>query len=309
MATLNVCLFGRLSLRHNGQVLTGFEARKTQELLCYLLLHRNQSHHREALAATLWSETCADRSKKNLRQVLWQLQSALDRQCESSSRSLLRVDADWVDLNSQADLWLDVAVFEQAFTPVRDVQGRDLDSQRAEVLKSAARLYHGDLLEGLYEDWCLQERERLQNMYLTILDKLMGYCEAHSEYESGIVHGTRVLAFDRAREHTHRQLMRLQYLAGNRTAALRQYERCIAALDAELAVKPANATVALYEQIRDDHVDGVRLSEAQRSEMPEATLVPLPEVLSCFKRLRELLTDVEKTVQQGIQGIERNAGR
>ena len=31
--------------------------RKTNELLALLLLHKHQSHHREKLAATLWSES------------------------------------------------------------------------------------------------------------------------------------------------------------------------------------------------------------------------------------------------------------
>ena len=37
-------------------------------------------------------------------------------------------------------------------------------------------VYRGDLLEGCYQDWCLFERERLQNAYLAMLDKLMVRC-------------------------------------------------------------------------------------------------------------------------------------
>jgi len=40
-------------------------------------------------------------------------------------------------------------------------------------LQEAVRLSYADLLEGWYQDWCLYERERLQNIYLLILDKLM----------------------------------------------------------------------------------------------------------------------------------------
>src|ERR1700675_5041594 len=92
-------------------------------------------------------------------------------------------------------------------------------------------------------------------MSLAMRSKLMSYCESHDQYENGLQHGARILACDRAREHTHWRLMRLQYLAGNRTGALRQYERCVAALREELGVKPAKRTTELYEQIRDDSVD------------------------------------------------------
>ena len=57
------------------------------------------------------------------------------------------------------------------------------------------------------------------------------------EYEAGQNYGSIILGFDRARESTHRHLMQLYYLAGDRTGALRQYERCARALDAELGVR------------------------------------------------------------------------
>ena len=54
----------------------------------------------------------------------------------------------------------------------------------------------------------------------------------------GLAYGMRVLQIDHARERTHRQIMRLQYQAGDRTAALRQYLRCRLALSEELALNP-----------------------------------------------------------------------
>src|SRR5262249_45023608 len=152
--------------------------------------------------------------------------------------------------NQAAELWFDVLLFEQAFALVQDVPGRQLVASSAQVLKTAEELYRGKLLEGWYSDWCLYERERLQHMYLAMLDKLMEYSEAHQEYETGQTYGMRALRYDRARERTHRRMMRLQYLAGDRTAALYQYERCAAALQEELGVQPAQSTVVLYEKIR-----------------------------------------------------------
>ena len=304
MARITVCLFGKLSIQSNGHALSGLDARKIQQLLCYLLLHRDHPQPREVLASLLWSDNSTDQSKKYLRQTLWQLQSALDQRHKLFNGSLLTVDADWVDLHSGADLWLDVATFEDAFTPVKDIQGRDLDPEMAQRLESAVQLYHGDLLEGWYEDWCLFERERLQNMYLAMLDKLMGYCEANKQYETGIVYGTRILFFDRAREHTHRHLMLLQYLAGNRSAALRQYERCSIALDEELGVKPAKSTLALYEQIRHDHIHSLTNPSIKTAHTPQLTAAPAPELLGRLNQVIDLLAHVQNVAQHGMEAIE-----
>jgi len=63
-------------------------------------------------------------------------------------------------------------------------------------------IYQGNLLEAWYQDWCLYERERLQKLFLAMLDMLMDYCEAPQDYETGRTFGNRILQDDRAREHT-----------------------------------------------------------------------------------------------------------
>ncbi|HJT58255.1 MAG TPA: BTAD domain-containing putative transcriptional regulator, partial [Ktedonobacteraceae bacterium] len=187
MSTLSIQLFGKFCVRRNEQVLDGFDARKVQELFCYLLLHRDHSLSREALASLLWPETTTSLSKKNLRQALWQLQTALGSQNEALHERVLLVEPEWVQLNAEADVWLDVAVFEQTYERVQKIAGQELDAQTVQYVQDAIQLYQGPLLEGWYQDWCIQEREGLQNHYLSMLDKLMSYCEAHHDYETSLL--------------------------------------------------------------------------------------------------------------------------
>ena len=56
----------------------------------------------------------------------------------------------------------------------------------------------GDLIETLYSDWCIYERDRLQLVYLAMLEKLMGYCEDRQRYPQGIAYGQRILRYDPA---------------------------------------------------------------------------------------------------------------
>jgi DNA-binding SARP family transcriptional activator len=213
----------------------------------------------------------------------------------------LSVEPEWVQLNPEADFWLDVMVLEQAFAGVQGVPGNALDEQGAQALQRAVALYRGDLLEGWYQDWCLYERERLQHMYLAMLDKLMGYCEARRQYEAGLAYGTQMLRYVRARERTHRRLMRLHYLNQDRTAALRQFERCVAALREELDVEPAQRTIALCQQIRSDR-------PGRGSQRPPASGTALesaaPRVLGYLQRLHGVLAEVQGQVEQEIETVE-----
>lgn len=304
MSPLQVRLFGKVYISHKGVDVNGINAPKVQELFCYLLLFRDRPHPRETLAELFWGNRSIAHSKKYLRQALWQIQSALSAQIGQGSQNLLTAESEWVMLNSSASLWLDVAEFENSVYAYQSKLGRQLDPQGFQELCESAELYRGDLLQGCYQDWCLFERERLQNIFLALLDKLMDYCEAHQEYETGLKYGSQILRHDYARERTHRRLMRLYYLSGNRTEALRQYKHCKKALKQELDVQPSLRTTSLYNQIRLDRLPELSApSPSARSSDPAAE--PLSKVLVRLNQLHQLFYSLQEEIKDDIQLIER----
>lgn len=310
MATLRIFLFGKFEMWSGDQAVGGFEARKAQELLCFLLLHRDHTHARESLANMLWEDRPSAHARKYLRQTLWQLQSVLETGTQPGANGrVLSVEDDWVSLNAGAQLWLDVQCFEQAYRLCQDTAGKELGAPQTAALCGAVELYRGDLLEGCYRDWCLFERERLQNMYLEMLDKLVGFCIAHQNYADGLRYGGQILRCDRARERTHRRLMLLHYLSGDRTAALRQYERCVAALAEELDVRPSRRTYLLAEQIRRDQLEGdPRARPSVRSADDPASVI-FQDVLLRLKQTDSLLVAAHQQVRRDIQTIEYLIGQ
>ena len=300
---LQIHLFGKFCVNDIAQSVNILEARKAQELFSYLLLHRNRPQPRENLVDVLWSQSTKDQAQKGLRQALWQLQTSLETPALGVADAILQVDAGWVQINPAVDLWLDVAMLEQAFAQTQGITGQALDGQSAQHLALAVQLYQGDLLEGCYEDWCLIERTRLQNIYLALLDKLVDYNEMQANYETALAYGQQILHYDCAREQTHRKLMKLYCLAGNRTGALRQYEACVAALFTELDVKPARRTEALYQAIKADQVE----------ERPPNTLLTLPQrptstslpaLLEHLQQMSVALADLQRNVAEDIEIIE-----
>jgi len=288
MHFLSVHLFGKFCVKCWDQPQPGFESGHPCELFSYLLLHRERPQQREVLADALWGDQPKGASRKHLRQALWQL-NAIFTPLRNDGHNVLAADANWVSIDPYADLWLDTAIFEQACDRVKGVPGNSIDPPRAENLHEAISLYRGELLEGCYHDWCLLERERFRNMYLMTLDKLMVYHEASGEYEAAIGFGNRALAEDPAHESTHRRMMRLYCLAGDRTAALRQYERCEATLYSELSAEPAASTVALYEQIR----------RGQKEQLLGGT-----QIVSHLKRLQTMVEEIQAQLSSDIRALE-----
>lgn len=300
MALFQISLFGRLRCMVDNDPVGGIESRKVQELLIYLLLHRTHPCTRESLATLMWGERNDAQAKKYLRQALWQLQSALDAACHPTI-PLLHVDAEWVEINQSASIWLDIDQFEHTYETTRQLEGHSLSEQQVDALCEAVALYQGDLLDGWYQDWCIFERERFQQMYLTMLDKLIAYAEHIQDFMMGVHYCELALRSDPARERTHRRLMRLHYLAGNRTVALRQYEICVEMLRRELDIEPAKSTLLLYQQIRSDQVD------AQSNGVPsvQRTAVDLDELSDILAHLGQIQATLVQTLQLVQSDIER----
>jgi DNA-binding SARP family transcriptional activator len=170
-------------------------------------------------------------------------------------------------------------------------------------LKDAVTLYNDDLLPGYYQDWILFERERLQNMYLLMLDKLIVYLQFRGEYEVAQGYGATILRYDPARERTHRQLMHLYSLAGDRTSALRQFDRCANALKQELGVKPERKTVELYERIKSDQMG----HNDPTSDPPQNSASH--DILTRLKQLQAIVSGVQRRIQRDIKSIEEKTSR
>lgn len=299
MGDLSIRLLGGFRIEQDSEDIPSLEAGKPTELFSYLLLNRNRPHSREMLAGLLWEDCPTATARKNLRQALWNLQSVLAGVSNVDVERFLRVSTDAIRLNHAQGIWLDVAVIEDAYRDVRGVPGEDLTAEQALLLGAAVALYEGDLLEGWYQNWCIYAREAVQQSYLTMLDKLMAYAESHATYEDGIIYGERTLRCDPARERTHRRLMRLHYLAGDRTAALRQFDRCVSILETELDVVPATSTQELASAIRAD-----RLPISQPLVTESFAPVLRSDVACHLREMQGQLLQLHALLQQEITTLE-----
>jgi DNA-binding SARP family transcriptional activator len=302
MDTLQISLFGKFEVRTGRQQVVDVGSQKMRELLAYLLIFRDRPHYREELATLLWEDSSATQARGYLRQTLYHVQSLL-KQSAGSENGLLQLESDWVRVDSRGEYWLDVASFEQAYSLCRGVPGRALDREKVQALQRAVALYRGNLLESWYQDWCIFERTRLQNTYLALLDKLLAYCESHGDYESGVEYATQILRADRAHEKTYRRLMRLQFLIGDRSNALRTYRLCLAELEADLGVAPSEQTTDLYRQIQNDRLEDsdASLFDALTGQA-EASMLNF--VLDQFIYLKDKLGDIQHKLETDIELIK-----
>jgi DNA-binding SARP family transcriptional activator len=302
MSVLSISLFGKFTARRDGRIVK-LPGGKPQELLSYLLVYRNRPHSREVLAETIWGDAQAEKNKKQLRQTLWQLNSILAPRQSKTGPPLLVIDLDWVQINAESGIVLDIASFDEAALIVQNISGRQLEADCARLLESAVGLYVGDLLECNYQDWCFYERERLQNTYLMLLDKLVCYYYQAGLFEKGLMLAYRILAIDGTHEKSHRQIMRFHYLSGNRPAALKQYEKCVEVLKQEMNVGPDKRTHALYEQLRSDNYQHSGVPEEDPFP-PNAPKFSLSGTVTRLKKLDLIIDKIQKELRKELEIAE-----
>src|SRR5215831_8361079 len=237
MATLKLCLLGGFDFKTDAGRPVPIARRKVQAMLAYLACHPGQAQSRDKLTSLFWPEFDERQARANFRKALFVLRPAL-----APAPLSLRVGEDEVALDC-ATLDVDVLAFQRL---VR--QGSPPS------LQQAADLYRGDLLEGLavatlpFEEWLTAERERLRDLALEALARLLGH-QTKADEPLAVETARRLLALDPLQEAVHRTLIRMYARQGRRDAALRQYQSCVETLRRELSVEPEAETRQLYQEV------------------------------------------------------------
>ena len=215
-----------------GEELLHFPVKKTLALVAYLMLEGKVT--RGKLADLFWSDNNDEDARRNLRRELHRLR-------EAGLRDRLEAVGEQVFLTEPLET--DVRQFEFAL--------------EHHELEKALELWHGKLLDGLelpgatgFHDWLEGRREKLGQLRRRAMLELAERLETRGEWRTALELHLELLQEDRLQERTHREVMRLHDLLGEREAALEQFERCRLALDSELGLEPLPETVHLAERIR-----------------------------------------------------------
>jgi len=263
MARLELTLLGGLETGRDDGRPFPLSARKARALLAYLAMQPGRSFARDTLAALLWEASGDAQARTSLRQAL----TAIRRAATPGLDDVLATTGDTVALRP-ALVACDALAFERA--TVADAA-------------AAVALYRGDFLagfhvgEGGFDDWASAERERLRELALGTLTRLLDAALGDADSQYAVELAQRVLRFDPLRESAHRALMRLYARQRRTAAALRQYRLLRETLRRELGVPPEPATEALHREIAADRrgrPDGATAAEAGTDTEP--TPAPTP---------------------------------
>jgi predicted ATPase/DNA-binding SARP family transcriptional activator len=269
---LSLRFFGAPYLERDGQRVEP-DTRKAIALLAYLVV-TGQPHTRDALAALLYPENDESHAKAALRRTLSALNKTLGEGNLSTAHDAVAIDAN-------PSLWVDVNEFTNLLN-----QAQSCRHDAAEAcpiclpwLEQAACLYRGDFLAGFslrdcpgFDEWQYFKSEELRRQYATALGKLARSASQNADHEKAIAHARQWVALDPLMEDAQRELMVCYVQAGQRNAALRQYQTFAHLLEKELGVAPLEETQNLYHLIQQNQLG--RTSQGIDMAAPGSPLSP-----------------------------------
>jgi DNA-binding SARP family transcriptional activator len=248
-STLRARFFGHFELRCDGEIVDLGPNNKAITILKYLLANRSRPVSQDHLMGWLWPES-------NLKKARWSLNSAIHglrkllNGCPSVSPNYVSLEDGYYRLSPSVRVSTDVDEFDSHYERGRILEKEYRMGEAAIEYEKAIDLYRGDyLIEDLYEDWTMVERERLANAYMDILDRLAVHYMEVEQHQESIRTCYRVLEKDRCHEDSYRLLMRCYAQIGQLSTAVRQYRMCEQILGQEYGTSPSLETRSLLRSI------------------------------------------------------------
>ncbi|MEM7114867.1 MAG: BTAD domain-containing putative transcriptional regulator [Chloroflexota bacterium] len=292
MPHLSLSFFGAFQATLDGNPILHFRSANARALLVYLVMQPERSFTREQLATLIWPYLDDSAAKKSLRQTLYQLRRVLGDSDQSPTPFLL-VTQQSVQWNTASDYALDVKSFLQRV------------EMETAVFDNLDPFLLGFVSESeVYENWLRIARERLQRIALEKLHKLTIAALAKQQFSQAQTYAQKQLALEPWRESAQQQLMRAYALAGDRTAALAQYESCVVTLTDELGVEPTAETVDLYEAIASGKI-APTAKLAIPAKAPQAAQPTAPPLPHTDRASEEVL--LQKVYRFWIEGVYEQA--
>lgn len=246
---LNVHFFGSFSIWAGGKKLPMLPGEKVKALLAYFLYNYQKPVHREKLLSKFWGYTDPSCARNSMNVAIHNIRRHfLDF---FPDREFIQYENGAYLLNPTIDINTDAERFLRHWKQGRSL---DQDGQLEEALPDyhrAVSLYGGDFLENIhYEEWCESERDQLKETYLQMLDRLGAHYFQKEQFRAAIQIFKKMLSKDNCLEAVHRKVILSYYQLGQRDKAVKQYHKCVSALQQELNIEPSQRTRELIQLIK-----------------------------------------------------------
>jgi two-component SAPR family response regulator len=238
---LEIRALGGTEVRKEGELLPGSAWRSTRARALFFYIVDRQQVRKDDIGLDFWPDFSPGKISSNFHATLWRVRQAL------GGKDLIIFNDDSYSLHPAISVWYDVAEFENYLRQASD--STLAETERAEILRQALRLYRGDFLHDVFLEWADQRREELQNGYMDALVTLAGMEQAKEHFAEARELYAKALNIDPYRDHIHLAVMQCLVSAGSPSAAKAHFQDYKATLHRDLNAEPLPELQMFYEKL------------------------------------------------------------
>ena len=222
--------------------------KRARDIFCYIATSRHRRVEKETLIEAFWGEAELGAIEKNFHPTISHIRKALNSRQTLKQNFLLFRDGSY-QLNPELTYSIDTEEFSY-FVAEAEKAYRDKENDRLwENIEAAHRLYRGDFMAGVYEDWAEELRGFYQEQHTRILKSMAKFAFREKSWTKALGFASDILREDPFREDIHSLIMRIYAAQNKRAAAKEQYYKLQKLLKEELGVEPAPETRRVYQEL------------------------------------------------------------
>ncbi|TLS38359.1 transcriptional regulator [Pseudalkalibacillus caeni] len=223
---------------------------KAKELFQVFITRFKKWIPKSELLNLLWKDLDEETATRDFKVALNALNKVLEPERKARTAPFfIERQGSTYGLNRSAGIEVDARRFEQL---IEEGLSEPETHRSIKKLTIGLELYKGDYLPNRrYEDWCIEERERLMVLFLRGAEYLAQLKVKEEKFDEAIHWCNEILARDACWEEAYRLLMYCYYRKNNRPYALKVYEKCMNKLMEEMGVEPLDTTKRMAYMIQE----------------------------------------------------------
>lgn len=222
--------------------------RRARDIFCYIATSKNRRVLKEVLIEAFWPDEDLETVEKNFHPTISHIRKALNSRQPFKQNFLIFRDGAY-QLNPELSYSIDAEEFEQLIVEAEKAKREKDVARQRESLESAHKIYRGEFMSGVYEDWAEERRQFYSEQSARVVAALAKLSFSEKHWADALKYAGEALAVDPFREDMHRLTMKTFTAQGKPASVKKHFEKMKKTLHTELGIEPAEETKRLFAEL------------------------------------------------------------
>lgn len=222
--------------------------RRARDIFCFVATSKHRRVAKDIVIDTFWRDEATAVIDKNFHPTISHIRKALNGGQPFKLNFLVFRDGAY-QLNPDLSYAIDVEEFERLIADA-EIAKREKDDERlSELLESAYRLYRGEFMPGVYDDWAEQRRKFYLEQFQRVVAALAKLAFKQRRWADALKFSGQALAEDPYREDIHRLILKVYASQAKPAAVKKHFDELSSLLGTELGITPSAETRRLFDEL------------------------------------------------------------